>query len=110
MPTLKSHVALELNQNAIMDYSSTQIIRWDEIENLAPVRQFLFKKYTGIAIDLYDEKGYYNRLTLYRRLNASMTKMLYKTPIVIHLKTISYDSEEIVLTLQDYFKKIKNSS
>jgi hypothetical protein len=108
--TLKSNVAIELNENAIMDYGETRIIKWEEIENIVPVRQFLFNKYSGIAIDLYDKNGYYNSLTPAKKVNAFVTKMLYKTPIVIHLKIIAYDSEEIVMTFQDYFKKIKNSS
>ena len=110
LPSLYSRSALELSENIIVDNISKQVIKWTDISDVVPIKKALSHKYSGIAIDLYSEEDYFDKLTFGKKIGALLNKILYKTPVVINFGLISYDSEELILTFQAEFERAKNSS
>lgn len=101
-PMLKGQIALELNDTGIYDFIYNQNVTWD---NVTEIRKVSFGKgSSGLGILMVDKKQFIENKSFSRRLLCYYNNFFYSTPFVIPLQFLAGSDNEIVGTVQNYFK------
>jgi len=103
-PAVKGKIALELNNDEIVDIAGKRTVRWDNVQN---VRQVNFKNADGIAIDLVDKEEFTIDKNFVEKIRCFLANFFYNTPMIIALQYISGSNAEILQAIQAYFAKRK---
>ena len=109
LPAHREKIALELNEQGIVDGVRQRTIHWDTIQNVRLVR--LYGVITpGIAIDLTNKNHFLSGRPFFQRMLGRLIDYSYRTPIVIPLQYISGDSLQIFESVKGYFVRRKNGA
>jgi hypothetical protein len=106
-PAIKGQIALELNNDEIVDIVSKRTVRWDNVQN---IRQVNFKNSSGIAIDLVDKEEFTIDKSFMQKVRCFLANSFYNTPMIIALQYISGSNSEILQIMKDYFARRKKCS
>ena len=107
IPALKGKVAIELNDQGIVDNIRNATVHWKNIEQ---IRLVTFKQFygRGIAIDLISDKAYLVDKGSWRKIFLKMNDWSFRTPLVIPLQFFTGDNSKIFETIESYFNKNRN--
>jgi hypothetical protein len=103
IPGLIGKVAIELNNEGIIENIRNRQIAWN---NISGIRLVYSKSKASIAIDIIDESLIiYKSRNIFQKPLAAVAKTFWGTPVLISTQYIEGKNSAILEQIQTYYKK-----
>ena len=108
IPAARGKIALELNENNIIDSVRHRVVNWENVQDVTYTK--LWGTFTaGIVVHLIDKNSFLAEQNTFQKLLGRISGLSYKTPFVIPSQYLSGDSRQIFQTIKTYCERRKSA-